>query len=348
MIFSFSIGTSGTGDQAYSLHVPLVLASGTKINFEGQRHVGEIDGLTVILEKHHYQYSLKISAFESIGEAQKFLEKILASLRWISLKYNLGIKFPKEIQEGRIYAKPIMVTEESNMYEIVRSAGWDAVDGDYDVDKLAIIPEHKRLTRWEPGQAKITLGHAPEAFINDLQQCLQFPFLENIIVHKKLCLAIELYAAYSFEVTSSGKFVKLITVLESLLPDKRIPDDSLSLLLRAKGFLKEERKTIKTSGGNTDSIDHLISRLGGLSKQSIGYSIGSYVSNLLEEFPDLGSSEEIVPKLKAAYNIRSRLLHDGEVDEDALKANISRLSDLIPKMLTKLFLKYSNENCNKI
>ncbi len=86
--------------------------------------------------------------------------------------------------------------------------------------------------------------------------------------------------------------------------------------------------------------------MGGLSKQSIGYSIGSYVSNLLEEFPDLGSSEEIVPRLKSAYNIRSRLLHDGEVDEDALKANISLLSDLIPKMLTKLFLKYANESCN--
>lgn len=346
MIFAFSIGTSGTGDQSYSLHVPLVLASGRKFNFEGQRHIGEIDGLTLILEKHHYLYSLKISAFDSVSEAQEFLEKILASLRWISLKYNLGIKFPKEIQELRIYEKPIWVAEESNMYELVHSAGWDAVDGDYDVDKLAVIPEHKRLTRWEPGHATITLGHAPEAFINDLKQCLQFPFLKNIIVHKKLCLAIELYAAYPFEVTSSGKFVKLITVLESLLPDISIPDDSLTLLIRAKGVMKEERKTIKAAGGNTESIDHLISRLGGLSKQSIGYSIGSYVSNLLEEFPDLGSSEEIVPRLKSAYNIRSRLLHDGEVDEDALKANISLLSDLIPKMLTKLFLKYANESCN--
>ena len=318
MIFACSVGTSGHGEHLYSLHIPLVLSSGRKLDFEGHEYMGEIDGLTVILEKHHYLYSLKVSAFESVGQAQEYLDKLLAALRWISLKRNLGMKFPKETQELGIYDEPIMVSEESNLYDIVQNAGWEAVDGHYDVDKLAIIPEDKRLTRWEAGRAAIILGLRPKVFVDDLQQCLQFPSLSNINGHRKLCLAIELYASYPFEVTVSGKFVKLITVLESLLPEISIPDDALTLLINAKNKMKEERKSIKKEGKNTDSIDHLISRLRLLFKQSIGYSIESYVSNLLEEFPDLGLSEEIVPKLKTAYGIRSKLLHDGEVDEKAL------------------------------
>lgn len=348
MIFSISIGSSGVGKESYSLHIPLVLSSGKNITLEDQSYIGEIDGLTVILEKHHHLYSLKFSKFDSVSQAQKYLTKVLASLRWISLKYKVGVKLPQEVKNLTLFDKPISPAKEGNMLDIVRDVGWSALDGSYDVDKMAIIPEHKRLTRFETGQVSLTLSYSPNTFIRDLQQCLEFKSLEKITEQKKLCLAIELYAAHPFEITSSGKFIKLVTVLESLLPDADITGEALVFLNEAKSEMKKKRNAIKAAGGDIDSIDHLRNRLRELSKKAIGDSIELYVSALFEEFPDLGDSEKIIPKLKVVYNIRSRLLHDGVFDEDSLLVNISLLNDLIPKILTNLFLKYANESPNEI
>jgi hypothetical protein len=339
MIFACSIGTKGSTDVSYSIHLPLEFSPGRKFSFEENCFYGKLDGLELNIEKHHYLYSIKISDFESEEDAKNYINRILASLRWVSLKYNIGIKIPQELHEVRFYKEPILVTEKSILYELAQNAGWDTLDGVYDVDKLTVIPEHKRLNRWENGKVNITLGLKPELFLGEIKECLSFPNIEEIINNNKLCVAIELYSAYSFEVTSTGKFVKLVTVLESLLPETEISKGDLSLLNKAKDLMKGERKSVKESGGNTESIDRLINRVRELSKQSIGYSIEFYVSSLFAEFPDLGNAEEIIPRLKSAYNVRSRLLHDGEADESVLNENIGLLADLIPKILTKLFLR---------
>ncbi len=342
MIFTCSIGTSGSSSQSYSIYLPLKFSPGRRFSLEEKHFDGKLDGLDVLIEEHHHLYSIKISSFKSEEDARIHLDKILASLRWISLKYNIGVKFPQELKEVKFYKNPILVSEKSSLYELAKKAGWDTLDGDYNADTLTILPEHKRLSRWENGKATIMLDLNPELFIEGLNECVSFPSIENIINNKKLCIAIELYSAYSFEVTTTGKFVKLVTVLESLLPETIIPEEDLSLLNQAKNFMKSERKLIKERGKSTESVDLLINRVRELSKQSIGYSIEMYVSSLFREFPELGNPSDIIPRLKVAYNVRSRLLHDGKADETELNKNISFMSDLMPKILTKLFLKHAS------
>lgn len=347
MVFGFSVGSIGVGDESYSLHIPLVLSSGSNISIEDAKFVNQFNDLKVVIEKHHYSlYLLKISSFDSMAEAQICLEKIFASLYWISLKNHFGIKFSKIIQEIKIYEEPIFITEESNMYEPINNAGWTSIDGDYDIDKTTIIPEHKRLIRFATGQATMQLDCNPESFVSELQECLKLPSLENIIEQKKLCTAIELYSAYSFEVTLTGKFVKLITVLESLLPDaKSIPDHAKILLEEAKNLIKEKQKAVKSSGVETDSIDRLINRLGELKKQSISYSMKTYIIDVLNEFPDLKNISPIIEdQVKEAYKSRSVMLHTGVFNDQELQNHISLLNYFIPQLLNKLFLKYANNS----
>lgn len=341
MIFSCSIGSEGEEEESFSIVFPLVLSPGKKLNIENVLSFQMSDGLLYTLEKHHYLYSLKVERFATIDAAHNYLDKLIASLRWVSLKNKLGIRFPIEVHEPKMSNRPITVSEKSNIYDIVNDKGWAVIDGNYDVDKLTIIPEHKKLMRWEPGQAAVTLGLNPQNLFNDINEGISFQGLNSILLEKKLCLAIELYSAYQFEVSTTAKFIKLVTVIESLLPDLEIPGEVMPVLEKAKRVIKDERKAAKSRGDNTDSIDHLMSRLGGLKRQSIGATMESYISNCIDDFPDLGEKDSILPKLKELYNIRSSLLHDGEFEDSVLREGIEILSALVPNLLTDLYIKCS-------
>jgi len=342
MIFSCSIGSKGEEEEFYSITFPLILSPGKKLNIDSIHTFQMSDGLRYTLEKHHYLYSLKVGYFSTVEDARNYINKLTASLRWVSLKNKLGIRFPTEIHEPKMADTPIKVSEKSNIYEIINNMGWTVIDGNYDVEKLTIIPEHKKLMRWESGQATISLDLNPENIFNDINEGISFQGLDKIISEKKLCLAIELYSAYQFEVSTTAKFVKLVTVIESLLPDLEIPDEVKPILEKAKKVLKEERKASKYRNESTDSIDHLMSRLGGLKRQSIGSTMELFISNCLDDFPELGEKDVILPKLKELYNVRGSLLHDGEFEESVLREGIEILAALVPNLLTKLYIKCSS------
>lgn len=340
-MFSYAIGSEGEGEDYFSIIFPLIFSPGKKLNIDSISSFQMSDGQHYTLEKHHYQYSLKVERFSTVEDARRYLDKLTASLRWVSLKNKLGIRFPTETHEPQIADSPIIVSEKSNIYEIINNKGWSVIDGNYDIDKLTIIPEHKKLIRWESGHATITLGINPENVFNDINEGISFQGLNNILSEKKLCLAIELYSAYQFEVSTTSKFIKLVTVIEALLPDLEIPKEIFPILESAKKVLKDERKAAKSKGRNTDSIEHLMSRLGGLKRQSIGSSMEIFISNCLSDFPELGEKDVIIPKLKELYNIRSTLLHDGEYEDIVLQEGIDILAVLVPDLLTKLYIKCS-------
>jgi hypothetical protein len=342
MIFACSIGSAGKTEESYSIIFPLILSPGKKLNLENTCSFQMADGLHYSLEKQHYLYTLKVESFPSEDAAKGYLKNLKASLRWVSLKNKLGLRFPSEVNTPKYAKEPITVSEKSNIYEIVKNNGWTVIDGNYDVDKLTIIPEHKNLMRWEPGHATITLGLSPQNIFSDIDESISFRALKDIQSEKKLCLAIELYSAYQFEVSNTAKFVKLVTVLESLLPDIDIPDEVKPVLETAKKVLKDERRAKKSRNESTELLDHLMSRLGGLKRQSIGSSMMSYISNCIDEFAELGEKASITSKIQEIYNTRSSLLHTGEFDEKMLIEGIELLSVLVPKLLERLYLKCAN------
>jgi hypothetical protein len=342
MIFSCSIGSEGVEEESFSINFPLILSPGKMLNIDSINSFEMSDGLLYSLEKHHYLYSLKVERFSTVEDARIYTEKLLSSLRWASLKNKLGIRFPTEIHEPKMADTPINISEHSNIYKIVNNKGWTDIDGNYHVEKLTIIPEHKKLMRWESGHPSITLGLNPENFFNDINESISFQGLDNIHSEKKLCLAIELYSAYQFEVSSTAKFVKLVTVIESLLPDLEIPEEMIPILECAKKVLKDEREAAKSRRENTESIEHLLSRLGGLKQQSIGSTMELFISNCLDDFPELGDKDVMLPRVKDLYNTRSILLHDGEFEDSVLREGIEILGNFVPNLLTKLYIRFSS------
>jgi hypothetical protein len=107
------------------------------------------------------------------------------------------------------------------LYPTIQELAWDTLDGNCDVDKLVIIPENKRLTRWDDEKATITFGLRVDNFLEDLNYSLSLPNIEDVSTDKKICLAIQTYSSFSFEITDTSNLIKLVTVLESHLPEEK-------------------------------------------------------------------------------------------------------------------------------
>lgn len=337
MLFSISIGSKGDNDPYFSVYVPMFWSPGNQLIIDDEPITDFLGNHKCVLERHHYLYSLKIEGIDSIQECMRIIDDVKVAINWISLKRTVGIKVPENTTEINLYKVPIKISENSDFQFITNRMGWDELDGDYYADQLVLIPEHKKLARWEMGKAGILLKQNPSQFFEDLNEGMKLENISEIIENKKLRLAVDLFSAYKFEVTTTSKFVKLVTVLEALLPEGQISGSSLKALETAKASIKEYRSNVKKVGEDASEINHLLSRLGNLKSKPIGTNLVEYVRNVLDKNPELGECDVLLPKIKEIYDARSTLLHSGEYDSFTLEEYTRILSQLVPGILKTYF-----------
>lgn len=276
-------------------------------------------------------------AISQNGRGCQALEEIRASLLWLSLTRRVGVSYSKKAGDLKLYDAPKPVPETEPLAHIGRATGWTAIDGHYDADKAAILPEHLRLIRWETGSASTVLGLNPETFFQPLKEALSFPWLHGVINNHKLMLAIELYAAYRFELGDNAQFITLVSSLEALLPEVQIPESSINALNSAKEVVKGIRDAYAAESAKWTEINHLLSRIGALKAEAIGTNLRAYVSSVISRHPQLGNAEKVSAKLRDIYSIRSILLHEGKFDYQAISENLSFLREFVPQLLAALF-----------
>jgi hypothetical protein len=222
------------------------------------------------------------------------------------------------------------------LYPTIQELAWDTLDGHCDVDKLVIIPENKRLTRWDDEKATITFGLGVDNFLEDLNYSLSLPNIEDVSTDKKICLAIQTYSSFSFEITDTSKLINWLQYLNQTFQRRKISDDANRALKAAKNLIKLERNAAKEKDKPYDEIEKLINRIGNLSKQFISQCLVTYLNKISISIPSLLVNEELIKQLKKAYDIKSRMLYDGDFDEETLSQAVTTLSVFIPKLLTAL------------
>jgi hypothetical protein len=343
MIFAVSPGSDGWGPDRYTSYLPFVLAPGAEIpSLEGSIQLGE-GPLQLNLERLQSLYAVSSGPFASIEAAAIRLEEIRASLLWLSLSRRVGVSYPKALGETSLYDAPKPVPETEPLAHIGRVTGWTAIDGHYDAETAVIRPEHKRLARWETGRASLVLGLTVETFFQSLKEALSFQMLPDVIHNHKLRLAIELYAAYRFELADSAQLITLVSALESLLPELHIPETSIGALDRAKSVVREIRDAHAPESAEWPEINHLLSRIGALKTEAIGTNLRSYVRSIVSRHKDLGDPQHISTKLRDVYSIRSTLLHEGRYNDQAIGENLSFLREFVPQLLAVLFREAAGE-----
>ncbi len=337
MIFAISQGTEGYGPERYVAYLPFVLAPGVKLAPIEEPVTSTKGPFNLTLEKLHNLYALSSGPFTSEEAAALHINCLRGCLLWLSLRYGAGVDYPKDFGTPKLFTTPIPITESSPIWHIAEATGWSDTDGAYNADVALIRPEHKRLTRWETGRGSVEISISIEDFFHSLGQTLALERLPEVIKNDKLKLAIELYAAYRFELSDNAQLLTLVSSLESLLAKQEIPKCSNDALTKARAAVKACRDNYETESTEWSQIDRLLCNVGNLKTESIGATLRTQVLSVVSRNPELGDPDNIRTQLGKAYNLRSKLLHEGHPGDLDVEGNLSFLREFVPRLLKVLF-----------
>jgi hypothetical protein len=339
MIMAASPGSDGGGEPRFDAYLPFTLAPGGALNFEGIAD-GTVAQTTYRLEKQPQGlYSLRARGFSSEAQAIAALDGLRASLLWFALKTGAGVRYEKELGTVDLYEDPLPAPPaEGNMVgQVARDKGWDATDGSFDSDAAVVVPEHKRLVKWQGGRVTTILSISLGNFFGHLASTPGLGAGVGIN-DDKLVLAIELYAAHRFEEARNVRLISLVTALETLLPhDAPVSTEVNEAIDNALAAVRALRIATPPKSPHRADLLRLASRLGDLRRESIGAKLRTLAESAVARNPALGVAGEITAALAAAYKCRSDLVHNGSAESEVVSASLGFLSVFVPRLLEQLF-----------
>jgi hypothetical protein len=337
VIFAVSAGSEGKGSERYVAYLPFVLAPGSTITPLDSPATRAYGPATVTIEKLQHHYAISCGPFESPATATAELERLRASLLWLSLIRGVGLQYPRGVTMPEAYAEPQAISEGSLIAGVAHAAGWEAIDGHYDADKALVRPEHNRLIRWESGQASANLGLSPANIFAYLEEARSLGSISNVVADDKLRLAIELHAACRFEISDNARLLTLVTVLEVLLPEEEVDACTQLALQHARKAAKTYRDSFAKNSREWREVDLVLSRIAPVKYAAIGTTLRAYVRAVVDRNPGLGDAALVAAGVTAAYHTRSTLVHSGRADATTFSQDLSFLQDFVPRLLMALY-----------
>ena len=335
MIFSFGIGSAGEGTPSYSVRLPFILSPGRTLKLADGDGFGLL-GHGCEISREHDQYVLTISGFDSEDTASAFLLKACAGLIWFGLKSSVGLRFNPDTTPVKLFAQPKPIAQDTQMASIASTKGWREFDGHYDADKTILRPDHKKLIVFAAGSATVRLDTPVSIFSQAMLEGMGEGRPELVLRDPKLWLACDVYLSSHFESTSTASFLGRITALEILVTDAPTSEPVQTMVER---FIAEARAAQKDEQDTAVSreFESVVSRLTYLRYRSIKSRIRSLVEETLRTEPDIGEPAEVSKEISRFYDLRSTLVHTGEVDRAAIAAGSNRLNEVVPRVLRALF-----------
>jgi hypothetical protein len=129
-----------------------------------------------------------------------------------------------------------------------------------------------------------------------------------------------------------------ITTLEILITDTPASDSVRNMVER---FIAEAADVQKkeTDAAVRRELVSLGSRLAYLRHQSIKSAIRSLLEETLRNDPEVVAPAQVSKEVSRLYDLRSTLVHSGEVDPTAVREGNNRLNAVVPRVLRALFRK---------
>lgn len=336
MIFAISPGTAGRGEERFVATLPFWLSPGSMLQLpeESTQFTGATGRLTV--ERLHHLYIASLGSFPSTDAAEQGLAQLRAAVLWCAIEFGTGLRYPVETGAVSLFDQPITIPVVQPMAH-GEVTGWECTDGHYEAGEALIRPDHKRLVRFEFGRATMTAGIAVDRFVAKAEEALSFKHLSKVAGDDKLKLAIEVAMSHRFEASDNAQFITLITSIEALLPALPVSPAASVAIAEVAQIIRGKRDTLPRVDAEWSELERLLNRVNNLRLDSIGAGMRSFVNTILDRHPGLGDCQAISKQVCDAYNTRSRLLHDGNVPQEQLRAGLVSLRDFVPRLLRCLF-----------
>jgi len=165
------------------------------------------------------------------------------------------------------------------------------------------------------GSATVILGKPPARVASAINEALSSKERGN----EKLLLAMELFASARQELTERSRFIGLVSSLEPLAEQQSYGNDISATINQFKDQIKELELPSHIGAS-------LIGRVENLSTESVL----SAIRRVVREF--LPNDSEALTIIEDAYDLRSRILHDGTTDAD-LKQKSQAVESVIRRII---------------
>lgn len=168
--------------------------------------------------------------------------------------------------------------------------------------------------------ASMTVRSGASQVANLIEQVLSKPLEFN----PRLLISMELFTSARLETTERAKFIGLVSSLEPLATSDSYMNEELNCLIT--NLTAEVEKLDSLSDKMKLSIK---SRANALKAESISQAMTRFVSRFFDQ------NSEAIEIVKDAYNLRSKILHEGIFDAD-LDEKGNKLEDVIRHIYSQL------------
>jgi hypothetical protein len=258
----------------------------------------------------------------------------MVALNWTILKFRLGLVFEPVATEIPLLDPPLQIDPHSLFAEVTGPVGWEEVEGFYPTDKTVVRPEQTKLIREELGQPTILTGLAFRNVVAAMEEAFGYPGHDALLNHRRLLLAIHVYASSFFETGGPARFLTLMTALEALAEPALRPEQLRECVADYMNQLQSRRAELIAACGQQE-FDSLVGSIRNLSQRSIAQRIKSLLQITLADTPEF----ELVARFGEIYGIRCQLVHQGISDQNEIRIATSFLEPLVAAVLRYLLLR---------
>ena len=330
----FRVASAGTEPERYTLQVPFQFSSSHTLRNDSEGRTLVFGDLVIEIAENQGIQLLRVSGFRTSADAEAFLPRLQGALLRLTVVKRLSLRANLDLQAPKLHDPPIDVRNNPNFGNIMEQRGWTHVDGWVDPTPTVVIPEHLRLVELGAGSMKVTLGMPVSMFLTTLQEGLVLLSPENIAANERLALAVDLYAASLSDVASTARVISLSTTLEALLQPETVKPAVVAHIDALLKELEQRRGQQDESVEDREELNRFRSRLSSLKDESISRRLRALVVSHHQVLGE--TADEAHRNMKAAYDIRSKLLHEGHADTADIGLAVNWLQAAVPKILEAL------------
>ncbi len=333
-LFSMTLGTAGSGPERWSIWLPIRMTS----TFRVQDGTAELGSRRVSFTPCDAGLVIEVQDFASDIDARDFLSDMWGALLIWGVWNRAGIILSRSVQDLHFFKQTL--SPGGALEPLCRKRGWDGLDGAYDASAVAVLPQHKRLLRESVGGMTVIRSAPATKAAEQLAQALGMPAIRDVATSGFLSLAAETYLSSLFAASPRARLLELTTVLEILAPGREI-DPPLQLALDAA--LSAAKAHSRDCALNGDSLNRLLSRLGGLKRDSIKECVRAWTRSVCLK---LGGwdVEQAVRDASRHYDTRSLLVHEGTAPAQDIEAALAWLSRFVPDALSLSMMEVANKS----
>lgn len=308
----------------YTLRFPFEIVSGYHLNLEEElsRRIGH---LAIKLSQNDYHAVLEISGFESSDDAEKFVERLYAGLMWVMVDQKTPLEASLELDSVHYTDDPEAAAENLSF--------GSPVHGIVGGHRPSIFPSDKRIVKAFGGDASISHGRNPDDFLDSLVSGVDLAKHFQLSQEEPLHVALELYSAAFAEKSQRARLLTLVTALESIAQGGEKHEAAQTLMDEWERQLVEKKKKYDANSKPYIALDSLERELSFRRGQSLRSQIRDLVFNSLKDSKGVKEARTVAARAVDVYDKRSKLTHEGRIDQSALSEAVREAIDICSEVL---------------